>query len=88
MCPGRCRPVSGSPGSGAAGFVAPPQTTAEQLTTLTVRRAGSRITVRGDVDGVGHAAFAREAFVLVPHGSDAARVRIVNRGEPFEVTLA
>lgn len=26
------------PGSGAAGFVAPPQTTAEQITTLTVRR--------------------------------------------------
>jgi len=57
-------------------------------TTLTVRRAGSRITVRGDVDGDGHAAFAREAFVLVPHGSDSAPVRIVNSGEPFEVTLA
>ena len=51
-------------------------------------RPGARITVRGDVDGDGHAAFAREAFVLVPHGSDSAPVRIVNSGEPFEVTLA
>ena len=51
-------------------------------TTFTLTRE----TLRGEVSGDGYPDFAREAFDVVVRGSDR-RIRIDNRGEPFEVRL-
>jgi alpha-glucosidase len=49
---------------------------ARYRTTITVTRAGSRITLSADVTGNGYPEFAREAFHLVLHGLNVDTVRL------------
>jgi alpha-glucosidase len=60
---------------------------ARYRTTFEVTRRGERVTVRGEVEGDGYPEFAREAFVLVVHGTGERR-EVPNAGTGFEVELA
>jgi alpha-glucosidase len=60
---------------------------ARYRTTFEVTRRGDRVTVRGEVEGDGYPEFAREAFVLVVHGTGERR-EVPNAGTGFEVELA
>lgn len=74
---------------------------ARYRTTVTVTRAGGRVTARAKVDGHGFPDFAREAFRLVIHGAAPGVVRVdgvdldaasgavvvANTGQPFEATF-
>src|SRR3954469_2001491 len=61
---------------------------ARYRTTFVLERRGSRVTLRGDVEGDGYPEFAREAFRLVVHGAGAERRKeIANAGTGFAVEL-
>ena len=49
---------------------------ARYRTTFELTRTGSRVTLRGDVDGDGYPEFARTAFHIVVHGTEPDNVRL------------
>ena len=59
---------------------------ARYRTTLTLTRAGDRVTLRGETTGDGYPEFARTAFRVVPHGAATDEPRVLpDAGAGFTV---